>query len=317
MPRDYYEVLSLGRDAQAAEVKKAYRKLAKQFHPDVNKAPDAQARFSEVQEAYEVLTDPEKRRLYDQFGHAGVNRGAQSGGGPGHGQGTGRTYSGPDGFSYHVEGDGQNVNLDDIFSQFFGGGGAGGGFGRGARAGRRRGPAAPPAAGADITHEITVPFLTAAQGGNVRLQVADQTLDIKIPSAITDGAKLRLRGKGMPSPQGGGPGDLLLTVHVQPHTYFTRDGLDLLLEVPLTIDEAIFGASVRIPTLDGHATIKIPPGTGSGKKLRLKNAGLFDAKGQKGDLYVVVKVDVPGTLTDEQRMALEALRGKLPNPRTW
>lgn len=314
MPRDYYEVLSVSKEADPAEIKKAYRKLARKYHPDVNKAPDAQTRFAEVQQAYEVLGDPEKKRLYDQFGHAGVERGGDPAGGGGFRQGPGRTYTGPDGFSYRVDSDGGPVNLDDVFAQFFGGGGPG--MGSRGRAGRQRAQA-PPEPGADITHELSVPFMTAAKGGSIRLRVADQTLDVRIPPAMPDGGKLRLRGKGLPSYQGGPQGDLLLTVHVDPHPYFRRDGMDLLLEVPLAMDEAVFGTEVSIPTLEGHATIKVPPGTGSGKKLRLKGAGLADAKGTKGDLYAVVKVDVPTALSDEQKKILEPIKGKLPNPRKW
>ena len=324
MPRDYYEVLGVGRDADAAAVKKSYRKLAKKYHPDVNKGTEAKAKFAEVQEAYEVLSDPEKRKLYDQFGHAGVHAGAgAAGGGPGGFGGwgsAGRTYSGPGGFNYRVDTGGDAVNLDEIFEQFFGARGQGAGFSAG---GRRRGSRArtEPVPGQDLHHEVNVPFDQAARGGTLSLRLSAgagqpaQTLDVKIPPGIADGGKLRIRGKGHPSPTGGAPGDLILTVRIAPHPYFRREGLDLHIDVPLSIDEAVFGTAVEIPTFAGRATLKVPPGTGSGRKLRLRGAGISGAKGERGDLYATIRVDVPATLTDEQRSALEPLRGKLPDPR--
>ena len=328
MPRDYYEVLGIGREADANEIKKAYRKLAKKYHPDVNKAPEAKAKFAEMQEAYEALSDPEKRKLYDQFGHAGLHAGAgAAGAGPGGFAGTGgRTYSGPGGFNYRVDMGGEGVNLEDVFEQFFGGRGAGAGAGFGGfggargRAGRRPAPA-PPTRGQDLHQEITVPFHQAANGGSVSLRLSAgpgepvQTIDVKVPPGIADGGKLRIRGKGHPSPMGGEPGDLILTVRIAPHPYFRREGLDLYLDVPLSLDEAVFGTEVEVPTLTGRVKLKVPPGTSGGAKLRLRGAGIVGAKGEKGDLYAVTRVDVPRDLNPEQQAALEPLRGKLPNPR--
>lgn len=329
MPRDYYDILGVSRTADAAAIKKAYRKLAKKYHPDVNKSDEAKAKFAELQEAYDVLTDDKKRPLYDQFGHAGVNPGAAGGpGGPGFGgfggAGGGRrkTYSGPGGFNMRFEDmGGGGVRLDDVFEQLFGGapgrGPGRGGPGAGGFGGF--GQQAPPSRGSDVETEVTVPFDQAARGGTVSLRLAGpggrQTLDVKIPSGVADGAKLRLRGKGSPSPGGGPAGDIILTIHVAEHPYFTRRGLDVYLDVPITIDEAVFGASVEVPTLKGKATLKIPPGTSSGQKLRLRSAGIENTRGVKGDLLAVVQVHVPKELEDETRATLEKLRGKLPDPR--
>lgn len=331
MARDYYDILGVNRKADAKEIKKAYRRLAKQYHPDVNAEEAAKETFREIQEAYEVLSDPEKRKLYDQFGHAGVKAGAHSaqGGGPGHGGAGGHnpfeeghwhtSNAGPGGFSFRFEG---GEGLDDLFGQFFGGGsrqraraGAGGGpFGGPGGAGPRAA-----AKGQDIAHEITVPFDTAAHGGTTSLRLSggggSQSIDVKIPQGIADGAKLRIRGKGQPSPTGGDPGDLLLTVHVAPHPYFRRDGLNLHLDVPISIDEAVFGASIEVPTLKGRATLKIPPGSSGGQKLRLRGAGIENTKGETGDLLANLRLVVPKELTDAQRQALEPLRGTLPDPR--
>ena len=315
MPHDLYETLGLPHDADDNAIKKAYRKLAKQFHPDVNKSPAAREKFKEVQHAYEVLSDAQKRSAYDRFGDAGLHENAEGG----------RNYTGPDGFNYRAGFSGEDVNLDDIFSQFFGAGTAAGrnrpqGFNwttAGSR-GTRRGPTR----GQDLLHEVTIPFHHAARGGAVSLKITSpgepkgKTLEVKIPPAIADGAKLRIRGKGHPSRDSGETGDLILTVRVAPHPFFRREGLDLFLDVPVSIDEALFGAGVKIPTLDGHAQLKVPPGTGGGKKLRLKGAGLKNHAGQTGDLLATIVVDVPETIPKECEKPLESLKGKLPNPRS-
>lgn len=330
MPRDYYDILGVSKTADAAAIKKAYRKLAKKYHPDVNKTDAARAKFSELQEAYDVLTDDHKRKLYDQFGHAGVNPGAAGPGpgGPGFGGfggGRRKTYAGPGGFNVRFEdlgggGSGPgSVRLDDVFEQLFGGHGRPsgfGGFGQTPPPGAGPGPGA---RGGDVETEVTVPFDQAARGGTVSLRLAGprgaQTLDVKIPQGVADGAKLRLRGKGSPSPGGGPAGDIILTIHVAEHPHFKRRGLDVYLDVPISIDEAAFGASVEVPTLTGKATLKIPPGTSSGQKLRLRGAGIENTRGSRGDLLAVIQVHVPKHLDDAARAALEKLRGKLPDPR--
>jgi molecular chaperone DnaJ len=230
MPRDYYEILGVPRTADQNQIKKAYRKLAKKYHPDVNKEEGAEEKFAEAQEAYDVLSDPEKRKKYDRFGHAGVHAGGGGEGGPGGAGGrayTHRTYTTPGGFSFEAEDLGEGFSIDDLFSQFFGGGGRGG-AGFGGRAGAR-GPGGPGGGyggfggggagtrarqqkGQDVRQTITVPFEQAAKGGTAALRIAGpngtETIDVKIPKGITDGAKLRLRGRGQPSPTGGSRGHL-------------------------------------------------------------------------------------------------------------
>ncbi len=321
MAKDYYNILGVPRTADDTAIKKAYRKLAKKYHPDVNTEPEAGQRFAEVQEAYEVLSDKGKRRRYDQYGHAGVHGGATGAGGEGpFGGGWRASNTGPGGFSFRTASVDPS-EFEDLFGQFFGGrgrqaGGAGGfaGFGGGAGTSTRR-----PRKGRDIEHTLTVPFVTAARGGTTSIRLggggADQTLDVKVPAGTADGAKLRLRGKGQPTPAGGEAGDLILTIRVADHPYFRRDGLDLEVDVPISIDEAVFGATVDVPTLNGRATLKVPPGSGGGRKLRLRGAGIRNSRGQQGDLYAVLRIDVPETLTDEQRQGFERLRGELPDPR--
>ncbi len=324
MARDYYDILNVPRDAADDAIKKAYRKLAKKYHPDVNADEDAKAKFAQVQEAYDVLSDAKKRKQYDRYGHAGVNAGAgagQTGGGPFGGGAWRGSTAGPGGFSFGTDG-AEGVDLDDLFGQFFGGGrgrGGGrsafGGMGGGARARARR----QPQRGADLQHTVTVPFETAARGGKTSLRIkgpgGEQTIDVKVPKAVADGAKLRVRGKGQPSPEGGPAGDIILTVKIAPHPYFKREGLNLTLDLPISIDQAIFGGEVEVPTLDGRATLKIPPRTGGGKRLRLRGAGIENNKGEKGDLFAVPRIDVPEELTEAQREALQKLRGTWPDPR--
>lgn len=320
MPRDYYDILEITRTAAPEAIKKAYRRLAKRYHPDVNKESDASTRFREVQEAYDVLSDPKKRKLYDQFGHAGVQAGATDGAGDPFGTHSHHTNAGPGGFSFRFDQSGDAGQFGDLFEQMFGGQRRGfGGFrgGRSAGFGGMGGTGA--IKGEDLEHTITVPFDVAARGGTITMQLSgpggSQTIDVKIPKAVAEGARLRVRGKGHPSATGGRTGDLILTVKIAEHSYFRREGLDLYVDVPISIDEAVFGATVEVPTLDGKAKLKVPAGSGGGRKLRLRGAGLDSTKSAKGDLYAVLRIDVPGKLTEEQKQAFETLRGTLPNPR--
>jgi DnaJ-class molecular chaperone len=322
--KDFYDLLGVSRKASADEIRKAYRKLALKHHPDVSDAPDAAARFAEIQEAYDVLADEEKRKTYDQFGVAGV-RGAGMGSG-----GTGSPFGGrgPDGVRYQWSGTGggaQDFDIPDlgsIFEEVFGGrtpfgGGGGGARGGGART-ATRGPA--PQRGRDIYHTATVPFMSAALGGTESLRVMrgtgdSESFDVKIPAGIEDGGKLRLRGRGNPGAGGGEAGDIILTVRVGKHPYFRREGLDVLLDVPITIAEAALGVAVTVPLLKGSAELKVPAGTSSGSRLRIRERGIAPAQGRAGDFFAVVQIAAPREMPVDLKAQLEELQSKLKNPR--
>ena len=308
MAQDYYQLLEVGKTASQDEIQKAYRKLARKYHPDMN--PDdksAQQKFKDIQHAYDVLSDAEKRKMYDQFGPDFEKMAA--GGGPfrgGGGGGGGHSFeeifggAGPGGFQF--EGD-----LGDIFRQFGGGPG-----------GRSRGRAAPPSKGRDLTSELTVPFSTAVLGGQASISVMrggkQESIQVKIPPGVESGKKMRLRGQGEPAPRGGGQaGDLLLTLNVAPHPFFKRSGNNLELRLPITIGEAALGATVDIPTPSGKVSLKIPAGSSSGRRLRVKGQGICSASGAPGDLYVELQIKLPEALAsseslgDAQRKAVEQL----------
>lgn len=311
--KDYYDLLGVSRNATADEIRRAFRRLARQYHPDVNKSPDAATRFAEINEAYEVLSDAKKRRTYDQFGHTRVGAG-----GPG-GFGGGRVRwsdfaGGPGGFGRGGAGPGIDPDdLGSLFEQMFSGRGPASPF-----AGRRPGrAAAPPQRGSDLQHELTVSFLTAAKGGSEQVHLrqhgADERISVKIPPGLESGAKLRIKGKGQPGP--GGFGDLILTVKVGKHPYFRREGRDLLIDVPITLAEAVTGVIATVPLLSGSVSIKIPPGASSGRKLRVKGKGIADGKGNQGDFYAVVQIVAPEAVTEKTRKLIDELAGELKNPR--
>ena len=302
--RDYYEVLGVGRSASDEEIRSAHRRLARQFHPDLNKDPSAGERFNEIQQAYEVLKDPEKRTKYDRFGHAGLE--AETGPGPG-GPGGGAAWQ-------EMDPDAMRDIFGDIFGDAFGGGGGGG------RRRRGRGRAPRPVQGPDREHDLALGFAVAAKGGSEQLRLrgpdgATETIDVRIPAGVADGARLRVRGRGEPGIHGGPRGDLILTVRVGAHPWFERDGLDLSVKVPITIAEAALGTSIEVPLLGGRATLKIPAGTSSGARLRLRGKGVVDAKGAAGDLHVVISIVAPKELAEEDRAALESIASRLPDPR--
>ena len=313
--RDYYEVLGISKGASPDEIRSAHRKMARKYHPDINKESDASERFSEVQEAYDVLSDEEKRSRYDRFGHAGMGA------------------SGPAGGPSSAGGSWSDVDpetFDSIFGDFFRGGGQGGfqgagqgGFGGhdfGGFSGRGRQAGPRPRKGADLEHEITVPFMTAALGGVETIRLADadgtvQSIEVKVPAGIASGSTLRVRGKGHPGAAGGDPGDLRLKVRIAAHPWFRREGLDLLLDVPISIAEAAIGASVELPLLKGSVAVRVPAGTSSGAKLRVGGKGIEDAKGAQGDFFAVISITAPSDLSDEGRQAVDALHDLLPDPR--
>ena len=325
--RDYYEVLGVAKGATAEQIKKAYRGLARKHHPDVNPGDKkAEATFKEVQKAYDILSEPEKRKLYDQFGTAAFEGG---GAGPRSGAaewaaraGGGGTPGGMGGFEnidlgclLRPRGPGQPTRREDaghggsIFEELIG-------RVRGDRAGRRRGQARPPRT---TEATLSIPFLTAVRGGETSIEVdregERESLVVKIPPGVDNGSKLRLRGQGEPAERGGPRGDLTITIHVLPHPYFTRDGRNLVVDVPVSVSEAILGARVDVPTLDGLKTLPVPAGTSSGQRLRLRGQGVPAYKDQPaGDLFVVIKVMVPKGVDDESRRLIEQFAER--NPQT-
>jgi molecular chaperone DnaJ/curved DNA-binding protein len=326
MSEDYYNLLGVERGASAAEIQKAYRKMAKKYHPDLN--PDDKAakdRFQKVQKAYEILNDPEKKRLYDELGPDFEQM--HAGGGPQPGAGGFRwTSSGPGGFQGGPEG----VDLGNIFSQMFGGGATGGfpgeagfpgggpegfEFPRGTRGGTRRRQRSRPTKGADIHREITLAFTTAVLGGEAPLPVRRDDgsfgeISLKIPAGIHDGARLRLAGQGEPGPDGETPGDLYVTVHVGGHPWYHRRENDLFVKVPVTLPEAVLGAKIDIPTPRGTIALKIPSGTSSGKRLRLKGLGIHPAKGEPGDLFAEIQIVLPDEVDDDTRELARRLEAR-------
>lgn len=311
-PRDYYEVLGVDRKASQEAIRKAFRGLARELHPDVNKAPDAGKRFAEVQEAYDVLSDEEKRRMYDRFGHVGV--GAQRGTGAGTGTGTGAQAGGPRAYSWSSsQSGGAGPDLGSIFEEIFGSGGRAGPFGA-----RHQEPT--PREGSDTHHELQIAFMTAIHGGKetIRLSGSDgREIEVTIPSGIGSGEKLRVPKLGEPGRDGTPAGDLILTVRVGKHPYFKRERLDLLIDVPVTIAEATLGCTVEMPLPDeGTISLKVPAGTSSGSRLRVKGKGIARPGGDVGDFYAVIHIVTPTELDRPTRELVEQLGKRLENPRS-
>ncbi|SDR84997.1 DnaJ C-terminal domain-containing protein [Microterricola viridarii] len=317
--KDFYKVLGVSKDVSEAELKKTYRKLARKYHPDSNQGDaQAEAKFKEISEAHSVLSDPEQRKEYDAIramgggarftapGNAGGNAGFEDVfGGMFGGAGGGRGQQ-----QYTFQ---QGGGYDDILGGLFGG--QGGRFGQ--TTGGYRGYGGP-SRGADVNASATIDFLTATQGDTITLQTSDgRPIKVKIPAGVADGQKIKLRGKGQPSPDGGEAGDIILTVTVRKHPVFEREGLNLRVNVPVTFVEAALGATIEVPTLGGDPVkLRVAPGTPSGRVLRVKGRGVKTAKGV-GDLLAVVQVAVPSHLNSAAQEALEKLREALPdeNPR--
>ncbi len=309
--KDFYQILGVTRNAADAEIKAAYRKLAKKYHPDVNKGNQAaEEKFKEISEAYEVLSDKKKRSDYDLMGAAGFGSGFN-----------------PGSQQYTYTGGAPGPEFD--FSTFFGGG-------RASAGGRRRSPnfteeefgdlfgnifsgAGPagaggrrqvPRKGADRFYTMEIGFIEACVGKTTKISLPGSSkgnkINVKIPPGVGPGSKVRLSGKGEPGPAGGEPGDLYIEIQVKPHPYFTREADDIYLEVPLTFLEAVEGASIEVPTLESKLQMKIPPGTQGGQKFRLKGKGVKHRKGDgNGDLFVIARIQVPKKVDDKGKQLLK------------
>lgn len=294
-PSDPYSTLGVARTASEQEIKSAYRKLAKELHPDRNQDnPRAAERFSEVTRAYDLLSDKDKRARFDRGEIDADGNPANPFAGMGGGFGGG---GGQRGFrAEDFEGFGnESVDLGDIFEGLFGGGSRRGGspFGN---AGPRR-PSAPPRKGADIAYRLRVPFVEAATLQDQRITLADgKTIDLKLPKGVETGTQMRLKGKGEPGP--GGAGDGLVTIDIEKHRLFRRDGDDVRCDLPITLDEAVNGAKMRVPTVDGPVMMTVKPGTSGGTVLRLKGKGFTRKDGNRGDQLVTLEIQLPADLTE-------------------
>jgi curved DNA-binding protein len=309
--RDFYEVLGVGRNADQSEIQRAYRKLARTHHPDVNKDPAAETRFKEISEAYDVLSDPELRKRYDAFGEdfrrvppdvdpeawrqarAYAGRGA---GGAGQGPGPGGAWPGGGGVRYTDLG--EDIDLEDLLGGIFGG--------------RRARTAWGPMPGSDQEVEAEITVEEAYRGAQRSLTITghdgQRTLDVNIPAGVIDGQRIRLRGQGGRGIDGGQPGDLYLIIRIASHPRYRVSGRDLYATLPLSPWEAVLGAAVRVETPGGSATVNVPAGTSSGRRLRLKGHGLPNRRGEPGDLYAEAQIRVPSSLTPEERRLFEELR---------
>jgi curved DNA-binding protein len=284
--KDYYKILGVARGASEDEIKKAYRKLARKYHPDVSKEANAKEKFQDVSEAYETLRDKEKRAAYDSLGS---HRPGQDFRPP------------PDWFDRFGAGRGEDlreVDLSDLFESM-------GLFGRG-RAGSGGRTAQFP--GEDYEVAVRLPLEEAYRGGERELQLGSRAIRVRIPRGATDGQRLRLRGKGGPGVNGGPPGDLYLHISLEPHPLYRASGHDLDIEVPVAPWEAALGAEIEIPTLGGKVSMKVPPGSKGGQKFRLAGKGLPKPNGGTGDLYAVLDIVVPVTLSEREKKLFEELR---------
>ena len=308
--RDPYDVLSVPRGASEADIKKAFRKLAKAHHPDRSKDPKAKEKFAEISSAYELLSDTAKRGQFDR-GEIDAEgkprfRGFEGfgGGGGGPGFGTGRSHKT---FTWPPNGEGGGgFSADDIFDLFGGLGGRG----------QTRGRSQQAPAGQDVTAEVTVPFVEWAAGGKVRVQLLHgKEVDVAIPAGIEEGKTIRLKGQGAASPYGGAPGDVLITVHVASHPQFRAEGKNLRVDVPVTLYEAALGAKIRVPTLDGTVELTLPPKTTGKGALRLKGKGV-QIKGAPGDLLVSPRIVLPeGSDAELENLARRMKDGAPYDPR--
>ena len=286
--KDFYKVLGVSKDVSDAELKKVYRKLSRQYHPDTNPGDaKAEAKFKEISEAYAVLSDKKERAEYDQV--RAMGSGARFTGGPGGFQG-----GFPGGGNFGGGG------FEDVFANLFGGGGMGG-FNRG------------PQRGADLSMSTTLDFIDGVKGTQIKVRLGSGETTIKIPAGVMDGQKIKIAGKGQASPNGGPNGDLIIQVTVKDHPVFSREGNNLRVTVPVTLAEAVLGATIQVPTLGGEPVkLKVAPGTPNGRVLRVKGRGVHTAKGE-GDLLATVEIAVPSHISDKAKKALEEFEEHLPD----
>lgn len=291
MARDYYEVLGIARDATAEQIQQAFRTLARKHHPDVNKDPGAEDRFKEINEAYHVLSDPDTRKRYDRFGEdfrripedyderVGAGVGGFRGAGP-----SGTRVRFGQGFG------GAGINIDDLFGDMFGGAS---GFG--------------PIAGADQEAELQLTVEEAYRGGRRQISLDGRNYQVNVPAGVVDGQRIRLAGEGGRGSGDAPPGDLYLVVRIKPHARFRLDGRDITVDLPVSPWEAVLGATVAVRTPAGEAKVKVPPGSSTGRRLRLRGEGMPNPRGGNGDLYAEIKVMVPPKPTARERELFERL----------
>jgi len=311
--KDHYKTLGVDRSASADEIKRAYRRLSKQHHPDRNPDdPSAEDRFKEVQHAYSVLKDTDKRAQYDRFGDVAV----------------GDFHTDPRGQQAYQWGGGSSVNVEDLEELFsaFGGGGARrpSVFDQFFRRGKGQPTPPRPQRGPDEDKTLSLTFMQAVEGTTLEVHLrsgqngsSTEKLEVKIPAGVEHGQRIRLKGRGHVGAGGGPRGDLFLVCSVAKHPFFVRQGTDIHLEVPVTISEAALGAKIEIPSIAGPTTVTIPPGTPGGTKLRLKNRGMTTAgKGKQGHQYIVIRIVPPPKMSDDQRKLFEQLKEhESDNPR--
>jgi DnaJ-class molecular chaperone len=322
--RDYYKLLGINKNASQDEIKTAFRKMARKYHPDVNpNDPSAEEKFKEINEAYEVLKDPKTREQYDKFGHdfkryENVPPGWQPGAGARSGGGPGFRYT------YTTSGPGgQQVNLEDLFGSSGGGGfgGIGDIFGdlfgdvfnvKGGRTSQRRRPR--PQSGDDLKYPLNIGFEESYHGTTKNISFRNpatgeaKTVKLRIPAGVKDGIKLRVAGEGMPGQRGGGPGDLYVEINVRPHNTFKREGDDLIAKKYIKYSQAVLGAKVPVPSLNGRIKLTIPPGTQSGAKFRIPNKGFPKVNTNiRGNLIIETQIEIPKSVSPQQRSVVEEI----------